>query len=129
MHTASQLAEETQLPLPTVSKVLKVLARAGLLTSHRGVQGGYKLAKSPEKITVGEVIRALEGPISLVQCGTEPGLCEQEQHCPTRVSWARISLEIERALEQVPISEMVSTCCAPMTMVGIENPDSTRSAS
>jgi DNA-binding IscR family transcriptional regulator len=58
---------------------------------------------------VAEVIRALEGPISMVQCGSDPGACDQEADCPTRVNWTRISQEVEQALERVPISEMFSS--------------------
>ena len=73
-----------------------------------GVSGGYSLNRGPETTSVAEVIRALEGPISMVQCGSDPGACEQEAVCPTRINWNRISQEVEHALERVPISEMVS---------------------
>jgi Rrf2 family protein len=73
------------------------------------VTGGYSLDRSPAETTVAEVIRAIDGPISMVQCGVEPGACEQEPSCPTRVNWARISREVERALESIPISEMLTT--------------------
>jgi DNA-binding IscR family transcriptional regulator len=56
---------------------------------------------------VASVIRALEGPISMVECGAHPGQCDHESRCPVRVNWGRINLVVERALEQVPISEMV----------------------
>jgi Rrf2 family protein len=108
IHTARQAAEWTGLPLPMVSKILRSLARAEILTSHRGVSGGYSLKQSPAETSVAEVIRALEGPISMVQCGSDPGACDQESICPTRINWARISQEVERALERVPIAEMVS---------------------
>jgi len=108
IHTARQAAEWTGLPLPMVSKILRTLARERILTSHRGVSGGYSLNRSPETTSVAEVIRALEGPISMVQCGSDPGACDQEAVCPTRINWNRISQEVERALERVPIAEMVS---------------------
>lgn len=108
IHTARQAAEWTGLPLPMVSKILRTLAREKILTSHRGVSGGYSLNRSPDTTSVAEVIRALEGPISMVQCGSDPGACEQEAVCPTRINWNRISHEVERALERVMISEMIS---------------------
>ena len=107
IHTAREAAEWTGLPQPMVSKILRGLAREKILSSHRGVSGGYSLRRPPSETSVAEVIRALEGPISMVQCGSEPGACGQESVCPTRVNWARISLEVEKALEGVPISEMV----------------------
>jgi FeS assembly SUF system regulator len=107
IHTAREAAEWTGLPLPMVSKILRSLAREKILTSHRGVSGGYSLDRSPATTSVAEVIRALEGPISMVQCGSDPGACDQEDVCPTRVNWTRISQEVEKALERVPISEML----------------------
>jgi FeS assembly SUF system regulator len=108
IHTAREAAERSGLPLPMVSKIMRSLARGDVLTSHRGVTGGYSLDRSPADTTVAEVIRAIDGPISMVQCGVEPGACEQEPSCPTRVNWARISREVERALESIPISEMLT---------------------
>ncbi len=108
VHTARQVAGWSSLPLPMVSKILRGLARGGILKSHRGVSGGYSLDRPPEETSVAEVIRALEGPISMVQCGAEPGACEHESACPTRVNWARINEKVEQALERVPISEMVT---------------------
>lgn len=107
VHAARNVARWSGLPLPMVSKILRSLAREEILTSHRGVSGGYSLDRPPERVSVASVIRALEGPISMVQCGAEPGACDQEPVCPTRVNWARISREIESALERMPISEMV----------------------
>ena len=108
IHTARETAERSGLPLPMVSKIMRSLARGEVLTSHRGVTGGYSLDRSPADTTVASVIRAIDGPISMVQCGVEPGACEQEPSCPTRVNWARISREVERALESIPISEMLT---------------------
>jgi len=106
IHTARAVADRAGLPLPMVSKILRSLARASLVTSHRGVAGGYSLDRPATQTSVAEVIRAIEGPISMVQCGVEPGLCDQEPVCTTRSNWARISREIERALERIPVSEM-----------------------
>jgi FeS assembly SUF system regulator len=111
VHTAREVAGWSGLPLPMVSKILRGLARGGILRSHRGVSGGYSLERSPEETSVAEVIRALEGPISMVQCGVEPGACDHERTCPTRTNWARINQEVEQALDRVPISEMVTPRC------------------
>jgi len=106
--TAREVAERSGLPLPMVSKILRSLARSDVLTSHRGVTGGYSLDRSADDMTVAEIIRAIDGPISMVQCGVEPGACDQEAVCPTRINWARISREVERALESIPVSEMLT---------------------
>ncbi len=71
VHTARELSLESGLPLPTVSKLLKLLLQAGFLVSHRGTNGGYSLAREPEDISVAEIIAALEGPIALTECSTD----------------------------------------------------------
>src|SRR5512135_2933185 len=73
LHTARDLAIETQLPLPTVSKILKELSTGGLLTSQRGVKGGTTLASEPQEISVGQIITVLEGPIGVTECTTVGG--------------------------------------------------------
>ena len=105
--SARQAALWSSLPLPMVSKILKALARGQIVESHRGAGGGYRLAQAAEQTTLAAVIRALEGPISLVECGSAPGHCEIEASCPARVNWARINCEIERALDRIPVSEMI----------------------
>jgi FeS assembly SUF system regulator len=105
--TARQASEWSGLPLPTVSKIMRSLAREKILISHRGVSGGYSLARPAAETSVAEIIRALQGPISFVQCGAEPGVCEQEKGCPTRANWTRISKTVEKALDSVSITDMV----------------------
>jgi FeS assembly SUF system regulator len=108
VHTARDVAGAFNLPLPMVSKVMKLLAREGILSSHRGVKGGYSLARNPERITVGEVIRVLEGPIGITECAFSPGSCEQETLCPVRSNWLRISAVVRDALERIPLTEMTA---------------------
>src|SRR5690349_13231777 len=85
VSTARLLAERSALPLPTVSKVLKSLSRAGLLVAHRGKHGGYTLAREPRSISVADMIHAVDGPIALTVCSPHtPGLCELEGSCPVR---------------------------------------------
>ncbi|HME70865.1 MAG TPA: SUF system Fe-S cluster assembly regulator [Myxococcota bacterium] len=107
-HNARELSLRTHLPLPVVSKLLKALAREGVLLSHRGVKGGYSLSRRPEEISVAEVIRVLEGPIALTECGTHPGLCAQEQLCQVRTPWQRINEVIRDALSQVTLAELIA---------------------
>src|SRR5215831_15995615 len=72
-RNAPELAAAAHLPLPTVSKILKILAREGLLVPHRGAKGGFSLAKPATDITVAEIISALEGPIALTECSGHSG--------------------------------------------------------
>jgi FeS assembly SUF system regulator len=106
-HNARALAEETHLPLPVVSKLLKTLAREGVLASHRGAKGGYSLARRPETLSVAEIIRMLEGPIALTECGVHPGQCAQETSCSVRAPWQRINEVIAGALQDVTLAELL----------------------
>jgi len=107
VRTAGELADATHLPLPMVSKVLKLLARRGILVSHRGVAGGYGLARPPEAVSVAELIDALEGPIALTTCLAHgPGDCDQAGHCPTQGHWHWINAAVHRALQDVTLAQM-----------------------
>ena len=107
VHTARDLAAMTRVPLPTVSKILKALAHMGILESHRGVGGGFTLARDPQRISVADVVTALEGPIAITECLSEgPGACELEAGCPVRSNWDRINGVVRGALERLSIAEM-----------------------
>ena len=104
---AKDIAKVAQLPLPVVSKVLKLLARAGLLVSQRGMKGGYGLALPPAQITVSAIIQALEGPIAVTECtDLIRGECGLERACPVRTNWHLINQAIQRALEGITLAEM-----------------------
>jgi FeS assembly SUF system regulator len=105
--SAQQLAERARLEVPTVSKLLKQLANAGLVTSFRGVNGGYRLARAPQAITVAEIVTAMEGPIGMTECSAHSGQCGHEAHCGVRVNWQRISQAISTALASVSLADMV----------------------
>lgn len=105
---APDLAADTRLPLPMVSKILKLLVRHGLLTSHRGVKGGYALARPAVAITAAEILKALEGPVALTVCiEGSPGECDREHFCTVRGPWQKINREIFTALEGVTLADLV----------------------
>jgi FeS assembly SUF system regulator len=107
MQSARDVATATFLPLPTVNKILKALTRKGLLVSHRGVKGGYSLARRPEEVSVAEIIGATEGPVALTQCMLSvPGQCGQEPNCPVHTNWQKINDAIRLALESVSLADM-----------------------
>jgi len=106
-QNARELAAHSDLPVPMVSKVLKALAKEGLLVSHRGSKGGYRLAREPEELTVAEMIRALNGPVGLTDCAIGPALCEHETMCAIRQPWQMISRVVEQALESVTLADLV----------------------
>ncbi len=108
-RSAAELARETGLPAPTVSKLLGLLSRAGLLDAQRGTHGGYALSRDPAAVDVAEVIAAIEGPIALMDCldATTPD-CEVESFCPTRTNWDRINQAVLAALSSISLAEMAT---------------------
>jgi FeS assembly SUF system regulator len=127
LHNAPDIAAETRLPAPTVSKVLKALARAALLTSRRGIKGGYKLARAPEKITIAGIISAVDGPIAVTECIEDaPGDCDYEAFCPLCGNWQKINSAINQALEQLSLADMISPLPPFVAMQSIHRERTTR---
>ena len=116
IHSAQQLAADCHLETPTTSKVLKLLAAAGLVESFRGAQGGYRLARPGAEISVADVLRAVEGPIGITECAAEPGLCSHESVCNLRGNWRRIAFAVEQALEEVSVADMARPLMADQSM-------------
>ena len=108
-HNAREIARAAGLPQPVVSKLLKALAREGLLESHRGAKGGYSLAHPPEDITAAQIITALEGPIGLTECTVHPGQCVQEASCHVREPWQRINAAVRDALGGITLGDLAQT--------------------
>ena len=107
IHNTVDLSLLTGLPTPTVSKVLAKLGRHGLLRSVRGAKGGYKLAQSPQNISVADIISAIEGPIALTQCMEHTlGCCDIEPLCPSRYGWQVINDTVRRSLEGVSLADL-----------------------
>src|SRR5687767_13252096 len=98
VYSTRELAEDSQLPLPTVEKLLKRLSRSDLLVSERGMNGGYRLARDPERITIADVIVSLEGPIGLTECAAHAEACGLEGICPTKTHWKKINDTVLGAL-------------------------------
>ena len=113
VRRAKDLAGQAALPYPMASKILKALARAGLLDSHRGANGGYSLAQAPETISIADVIKALEGPIGMTECTTSPGTCDQEPSCPVRSRWHEISGAVQQFLERIPLTDLLCPTALP----------------
>lgn len=105
--SASDVANATGLATPTVSKLLKTLGRAGLVTSVRGPNGGYRLARAPQQISAADVIDALEGPVSITECSSVDSQCEHEGMCSVGGTWQRINVAIRKALDDVTLLDLV----------------------
>ncbi|MDP3744129.1 MAG: SUF system Fe-S cluster assembly regulator [Methylotenera sp.] len=105
--SAQEVALAIGLELPTVSKILKILAQGKLLRSQRGSRGGYTLARTPEEISVAEIIDIMEGyPMGLTECSSVPGLCTRESACAVRGNWQQISLAIRDVLSNITLAEL-----------------------
>ncbi|MFO1401296.1 MAG: SUF system Fe-S cluster assembly regulator [Steroidobacteraceae bacterium] len=104
--TAAELAAQTRVALPTVSKLLKQLHRSGLVASTRGQRGGYRLSRPAADITAAHILDALEGPLALTECSRRQSQCDIEQSCSTGRAWQRVSLAIRHALEAITLVEL-----------------------
>ena len=106
LHSAAEVAGRIGLATPTVSKILKTLARNGLVTSTRGAHGGYRLRGDPAGISIAEIIDAMDGPIGMTECSTTPGICTQEAACTVRANWRSINHIVLDALSRVTLEQM-----------------------
>ena len=106
LYSAAALAEQTRVASPTVSKLLKQLQRAGLVTSTRGLHGGYQLAKPATQISAAAILDALEGPVALTDCSAGQGNCDLEATCHVGKVWQRLNLAIRRSLYEVSLAQL-----------------------
>ena len=104
--SAAEVSETTGIAVPTVRKLLKSLARAGLVTSTRGSNGGYQLARPAHEISAASVIDALEGPVSITECSATDSHCDYESVCNVGNAWQRINVAIRRALEDINLTDL-----------------------
>ena len=120
VQTAASLAEQTNIAAPTVSKLLKQLQRAGLVSSTRGLHGGYQLARPAAQISAAAILDALEGPVALTDCSVGHGQCEIEESCRVGRVWQRLNLAIRRALYDVSLAQLAGLDAAPARLPSLE---------
>jgi Rrf2 family protein len=106
--SAREIAEQYDIPIELLAKVLQRLVRHGLLASHQGTRGGYELARMPAQISVADVIQAVDGPVTVTACSTEEGTCEQFAKCNVRDPLWRIRERILSALGECTIAELAA---------------------
>ena len=106
--SAKEIADRYGVPLPLLSKILQRLTREGLVTSEHGINGGYRLARDPGRISALEAIRAIDGPIILTECFTEHQACDHTERCPVRKPLRRIHEGILRLLQETTILDMLN---------------------
>lgn len=108
IQTAAEISNATGIPLPTVSKILKIMGRASLISSHRGASGGYSLKQSAYRIRVSDIIETFEGPVALTACVVgAKDQCSVEALCPIRGNWNKVNEAIRLALESLTLAELL----------------------
>jgi FeS assembly SUF system regulator len=120
VQTATALAEHTRIAGPTVSKLLKQLHRANLVTSTRGLHGGYQLARPATEITAADILGALEGPVALTDCAAGHGNCGIEQTCRVGRVWQRLNQAIHHSLNEVTLAQLAGIDSAQVRLPTLE---------
>jgi Rrf2 family cysteine metabolism transcriptional repressor len=107
----TEVARVETLPLPYLEQLVVPLRRAGLVEGTRGLHGGYRLSTDPKKTSVGEILRALEGPVSMVDCTAEDyvhGTCQREQQCMSSSLWQRLKVTVDAILDSTTLDDLLS---------------------
>ncbi|MDR2553168.1 MAG: Rrf2 family transcriptional regulator [Treponema sp.] len=104
------IAENTGISEGYLEQLLIMLRRAGVVKGIRGPQGGYMPAQDPEHITVGEILRVVEGPLEPVACGAGDNLCSRELECPSRTVWQELYRELNRCADSINMADLVKAC-------------------
>ena len=105
--SASELADRAGLEMPTVAKLLKPLAQAGLVEGFRGANGGYKLARDAADISLVEIVEAMEGPLGMTECSVPSGQCGIAHSCGVQANWRRINDVVAEALGNISLAQML----------------------
>lgn len=106
----SEVARVEGLPLPYLEQLVGPLRRAGLVEGTRGLHGGYRLSRDAHQVTVGEILRVLEGPVSLVECAADAyvhGSCDREAVCMSSSLWQRIKVTVEAMLDATSLNDLM----------------------
>jgi Rrf2 family protein len=106
-QSAKDIAHAYHIPSPLLAKILQTLARAGLLVSHAGTNGGYALARPANEISAFEVIRAIDGPLFITSCITIHGTCDLAGHCTIKEPLRKVNDSIKDLLSSIHISDLV----------------------
>lgn len=105
-HSAKDIAEAYHIPPQLLAKILQTLAKAGLLVSHAGTNGGYALSRSAKDISAFEVIRAIDGPLFITSCITIHGSCDLAGHCTIKEPLRKVNDSIKELLSGISISDL-----------------------
>ena len=108
-HSAKDIAEAYHIPPQLLAKILQTLARAGLLVSHAGTNGGYALSRGSDEITAFEVIRAIDGPLFITSCITIHGACDLAGHCTIKEPLRKVNDSIKDLLNGIRIADLIES--------------------
>jgi Rrf2 family protein len=109
----SEISAAEAIPGPFLERILARLREAGLVKATRGVSGGYQLAQAAAGIAVGDVVTALEGPLSLVGCVPDGTACERADSCASRIVWRRLDDAITGALDGITLADLTKEAVSP----------------
>jgi len=104
-----EIARRQEISANYVAQIFRHLTAAGLVVSVKGPGGGYSLGRSPGKICVGDILRAVEGPFGLVHCvlDDDETPCDRTEKCVTHRLWTRLSRHLEEHLDSVSIQDLI----------------------
>lgn len=106
-YTARILADDSGLTLPTVGKLLKMLSAGGLLHSQQGRNGGYRLARPANEISLADIIEVIDGPIAMTECFTVDHDCDREANCELRPHWQAINQSVRQLLGNTSLAALI----------------------
>src|SRR5512139_942676 len=106
VRTTAGIAAAIGIAPPTVSKLMKLLSRGGLLVSLRGPRGGYRLSRRPDRITIAEVVEAVEGTIAVTECSGVTCRCSLDPGCPIQRNWRQINRQLRGVLDGVTVADL-----------------------
>ena len=106
-QSAKDIAEAYHIPAQLLAKILQTLAKAGILVSHAGANGGYALARQSVEITAFEVIRAIDGPLFITSCITIHGACDLAGHCTIKEPLRKVNDSIKELLSGIHVSDLI----------------------
>ena len=114
--TIKEIADRQGISFSYLEQILHKLGKAGLIESVRGPSGGYLLARKPSELTIGDIVRVLEGPIALSHClePGEPSDCCQADDCVAKMVWARVGAKIEEALDSISFDDLLQQYQEPI---------------
>ena len=116
--SAKEIADAYHIPPQLLAKILQTLAKAGLLVSHAGTNGGYALARSPREISAFEVIRAIDGPLFITSCITIHGTCDLDSHCTIKEPLRKVNDSIKDLLSGIRIADLAEAPGADQHFAG-----------